>query len=122
MIAACIGIALFLPFYKMYFSNGELYLNPSAVDWIYLAILGWACSVYAYSQMIDLSKKLSVFFIQLALNLEPVYGIAFAILIFGQQEIMGWNFYLGTLIILTAVALYPMLKRRFEHHFNSPDQ
>lgn len=122
MAAACIGIVLFFPFYKTYFSDGELHLLPSAVDWVYLAILGWACSVYAYSQMITLTKKFSVFFIQLALNLEPVYGIAFAILIFGQQEVMHWNFYLGTAIILGAVALYPMLKRRFEHHFNSPDQ
>ena len=49
-------------------------------------------------------------------------GIALALLIFGRQEVMGWNFYFGTFIILTAVALYPLLKRRFEHHFNSPHQ
>lgn len=122
MIAACIGIIIFFPFYQKYFSNGELQLVPTPIDWIYLAILGWVCSVYAYSQMIELSKKLSVFFIQLALNLEPVYGIAFAILIFGQQEVMGWSFYVGTMIILIAVALYPLLKRNFEHHFNSPLQ
>jgi len=122
MVSACIGITLFFPFYQKYFSNGEIQLIPSPVDWIYLAVLGWVCSVYAYSQMIELTKKLSVFFIQLALNLEPVYGIGFAILIFGQQEVMGLSFYIGTLIILTAVALYPMLKRNFKHHFNSPLQ
>jgi len=122
MVSACIGILIFFPFYKQYISEGELRLMPTAVDWIYLAILGWLCSVYAYSQMIDLSKKMSVFFIQLALNLEPVYGIALALLIFGEQEVMGWSFYVGTLIILAAVALYPVLKRKFEHHFNSPLQ
>jgi drug/metabolite transporter (DMT)-like permease len=122
MISACLGIVIFFPFYQKYFSTSELDLLPSATDWIYLVILGWACSVYAYSQMIELTKKLSVFFIQLALNLEPVYGIAFAILIFGQQEVMGASFYIGTLIILVAVALYPLLKRNFEHHFNSPLQ
>jgi len=122
MIAACLGMIVFFPFYKTFFSDGSLHLMPSPVDWFYLALLGWVCSVYAYSQMIDLSKKLSVFFIQLALNLEPVYGIGLAILIFGKQEVMGWNFYAGTLIILTAVALYPVLKRNYEHHFNSPLQ
>ncbi|MBS1505738.1 MAG: DMT family transporter [Bacteroidetes bacterium] len=122
MIGACLGILIFFPFYKSSFSDGSLHLAPSPADWFYLAMLGWVCSVYAYSQMIDLSKKLSVFFIQLALNLEPVYGIGLAILIFGKQEVMGWNFYVGTLVILTAVALYPILKRRFEHHFNSPLQ
>jgi drug/metabolite transporter (DMT)-like permease len=62
--------------------------------------------------MINLSKKLSVFFIQLALNLEPVYGILIALFVFGQQEVMGWNFYAGTLIILSAVAIFPLVKRR----------
>lgn len=122
MIAACFGIILFFPFYTTYFSDGTLHLTPSPADWFYLALLGWVCSVYAYSQMIDLSKKLSVFFIQLALNLEPVYGIGLALIIFGKQEVMGWNFYAGTAVILTAVGLYPMLKRRYEHHFNSPLQ
>lgn len=122
MVAACLGIIIFFPFYQNYFSDGSLHLIPTAADWFYLALLGWACSVYAYSQMIELSKKLSVFFIQLALNLEPVYGIALALLVFGRQEVMGWNFYFGTMIILTAVALYPLLKRKFEHHFNSPLQ
>jgi len=122
MVAACLGIIIFFPFYQTYFSDGSLHLIPTAADWFYLALLGWVCSVYAYSQMIELSKKLSVFFIQLALNLEPVYGIALALLVFGRQEVMGWNFYFGTLIILTAVALYPLLKRKFEHHFNSPHQ
>ncbi len=122
MVAACLGIAIFFPFYQEYISSEPLQLRPKLVDWFYLALLGWACSVYAYSQMIDLSKKLSVFFIQLALNLEPVYGIALALLIFGEQEVMSWNFYAGTLIIIVAVALYPLLKRRFEHHFNSPLQ
>lgn len=52
--------------------------------------------------------------IQLTLNLEPIYGIIMAVIIFGQQEKMSPKFYLGTIIILGAVAMYPMLKKRFE--------
>jgi drug/metabolite transporter (DMT)-like permease len=59
-------------------------------------------------------KKISVFLIQLSLNLEPVYGIIMAVIIFGDKEKMGANFYLGTLIILSAVLLYPLFRRRFE--------
>jgi drug/metabolite transporter (DMT)-like permease len=50
---------------------------------------------------------------QLSLNLEPVYGIILAVLIFGATEKMNIQFYLGTLIILMAVAGYPLLKRKF---------
>jgi drug/metabolite transporter (DMT)-like permease len=79
--------------------------------------MAWACSVYAYSVAINLTRKLSVFFIQLALNLEPVYGITLALIVFGDKEVMGWKFYAGTIIIISAVAIYPFLKKRMELQF-----
>jgi len=119
MLGACISIFLFLPIYKNTFAvGGKLLLVPTYVDWVYIAIMAFACSVYAYSAAIELTKKLSVFFIQLALNLEPVYGIILALLIFGQSEVMSLKFYLGTLIILSAVVAYPYLKRKTEQFSN----
>lgn len=115
MLSACVFILICLPIYKNYLAeDGLLQMIPLWQDWIYIAIMAWACSVYAYSAAINLTKKLSVFFIQLALNLEPVYGITLALIVFGQQEVMELNFYLGTIIILSAVALYPILKKRLE--------
>lgn len=114
MVGASLTIAIFFPIYQSWVAEDhQLHLLPAPMDWIYIGIMAIACSVYAYSVMINLSKKLSVFFLQLALNLEPVYGIILALLVFGQQEIMGWNFYVGTLIILSAVVGYPVLKKRY---------
>ena len=115
MIGVFIGLGLFLPIYKnIWATNQMLQLSPSLMDWIYLLILAGVCSVYAYSQAVELMRKLSVFFIQLTLNLEPVYGIIMAVIIFKEKEKMNVNFYVGTLIILLAVGLYPFLKNRFE--------
>jgi drug/metabolite transporter (DMT)-like permease len=123
MVSACLAIALFFPVYKnAWAEGGQLQLTPLLIDWLWIAIMAWACSVYAYSVAINLTKKLSVFFIQLALNLEPVYGIALAILVFGKQEVMGANFYAGTVIILSAVLIYPWLKRKSPVQFNQPLQ
>jgi len=110
MVGACLGVILFFPFYAQALSNGKLDLSPAFLDWVYIALMAWACSVYAFSVSINLSKRLSVFFIQLTLNLEPVYGIILALLVFGQQEVMDIHFYAGTLIILSAVLSYPFLK------------
>lgn len=113
MLGACLVILFFMPVYQNTWApQGELNLAPTVVDWIYIAIMALACSVYAFSVSINLSKKLSVFFIQLALNLEPVYGIIIALLVFGQKEVMSWNFYVGTLIILAAVIAYPIFKKK----------
>lgn len=118
MASACVIIFLFFPLYQSTWAdNGQLSLLPLWSDWIYIAIMAWACSVYAYSAAINLTKKLSVFFIQLALNLEPVYGIALALIVFGNQEVMSLNFYIGTIIIISAVAIYPFLKKRTETQF-----
>jgi drug/metabolite transporter (DMT)-like permease len=123
MIGACISILIFLPLYKNSLAtNHALNLIPTFIDWIYIALMAWVCSVYAYAAAINLLKKLSVFFIQLALNLEPVYGIILALIVFGQQEVMRINFYVGTLIILGAVIAYPFLKKKTESQYNNPPQ
>lgn len=115
MAGAFIGLCLLLPMYQITWApNESLYLVPTAMDWLYMVTLAGACSVYAYSAAIELMKKVGVFLIQLTLNLEPVYGIIMAVIIFGAEEKMGLNFYLGTLIILSAVLVYPFLKRRYD--------
>ncbi|MBX2896692.1 MAG: DMT family transporter [Cyclobacteriaceae bacterium] len=111
MLGACLLILLFMPLYLQLPTVDQLNLIPTVSDWFYIAIMAWACSVYAFSASINLSKKISVFMIQLALNLEPLYGIVLALLVFGQQEVMNWQFYMGTSIVLSAVIIYPILKK-----------
>jgi drug/metabolite transporter (DMT)-like permease len=115
MLGASLGIALFFPFYKIFFAvNAELQLSPTSLDWLYIVILALVCTVYAFTVMTELMKRVSVFFIQLTVNLEPIYGIIMALIIFQDEEKMSWKFYLGTLIILSAVLAYPYLKRKFD--------
>jgi len=111
MIGACLGTALFFPIYMAYFSDGALNLSPTPLDWLYLAILAGVCTVYAYSISVELMKRISAFVINLTVNLEPVYGIILAVLIFGEKEQMASGFYVGTLIILSAVLSYPLINR-----------
>lgn len=113
MIGAALFIALFLPIYQMtWATNHELQLVPLAMDWVYIALLAGVCSVYAYTVAVELMKRISVFMLQLSLNLEPIYGIIMALIIFKDKEKMGLNFYLGAGLIVSAVLLYPLLKRR----------
>lgn len=120
MSGAFLGILLFLPFYKSYWAtDGVLQLNASWLDWIYISVLAIVCTVYAFSVMVELMQRISVFFIQLTINLEPLYGILMAILIFKDKEKMNVNFYIGAIIILSAVLLYPLLKRKFDKKIHS---
>ncbi|MBD8487901.1 DMT family transporter [Echinicola sp. CAU 1574] len=109
MMGACIFTALFMPFYVMFFAeDGQIRLGLSSNDWFWLLLLSGVCTVYAFSVSVELMKRLTVFVINLTVNLEPVYGIVLAVLIFGEKEQMTSGFYLGTLIILVSVFLYPV--------------
>jgi drug/metabolite transporter (DMT)-like permease len=115
MTGAFIATTLFLPLYQYTLAaDGVLRLSPTVTDWLFITILALVCTVYAFSMAVKLMKKLSVFFIQLTLNLEPVYGILMALVVFGSREKMGLSFYVGTLLIISAVISYPALKKRFD--------
>jgi drug/metabolite transporter (DMT)-like permease len=60
---------------------------------------------------VKVQKVLSAFMVNLTVNLEPIYGIVLAFLIFGEEEKMSLGFYIGTGIILLSVLSYPMVNR-----------
>ena len=60
-------------------------------------------------------KFISPYTVMLTINLEPVYGIILALLIFKEKEKMSPEFYLGAVIILTTVILNGIIKYRMRN-------
>ncbi len=108
MLGACLFAIIFMPFYAYFLTDEGLHLVPQPMDWWWLFLLAGICTVYAFSVSVELMKRLTAFAVNLTVNLEPVYGIVLAVLIFGEREKMTVGFYFGTLIILMAVCLYPL--------------
>jgi len=114
MLGACISIVMFFPLYRLFFSeNLQLNLQLSISDTFYILLLAIVCTVYAYSASIELMKKISAFSVNLTVNLEPVYGIILAVLIFGEKEKMHLGFYIGAGIILISVLAHPLLTKYY---------
>ncbi len=82
-------------------------------DIFWILILSFVCTSYAFAAVVEIMKELSAYTVVLSINLEPVYGIILAFLIFGESEKMSSGFYLGTLIIMGSVFVYPYLKKKF---------
>lgn len=109
MAGACLFTLLFMPvYYQLVDAGQDIQWAWVGNDWFWLFLLGGICTVYAFSVSVELMKRLSVFTINLTINLEPVYGILLAVLIFGERERMTPEFYLGTGIILASVLAYPV--------------
>lgn len=79
-------------------------------DWIYLFILSSICTAYAFITSVKIMKFISPFTVMLTINLEPIYGIILALLLFKETETMNQNFYIGTFIILITVILNGLIK------------
>jgi len=80
-------------------------------DLFYLLILASVGTAFAYTATIHVINRLNAYAVILAINLEPVYGIILARLIFGESETMTGGFYLGASIIVLTVFLHSFLKK-----------
>jgi drug/metabolite transporter (DMT)-like permease len=84
----------------------------SASDFTYLLILSSVCTAYAFIVSTSVMKYLSPYTVMLTINLEPIYGIILAVIIFDKKEKMSPDFYIGALLILLTVLLNAFIKSR----------
>jgi drug/metabolite transporter (DMT)-like permease len=84
---------------------------PTGKDWLWLMLLSQLCTVLAFSGCTWLQKRLSVYQISIASNLEPVYGVLLAAVIFKEHEQLKPGFWIGGAIITACVLIYPVLSK-----------
>jgi len=107
--AGVLFLGFLFPLYIQVFP--ELSYLPVGWDWIWLLILALLCTTFAYTLNMKSLKHLSAYITMLAMNLEPVYGIILAWIIFREDKELNAGFYIGALIIVVAVFLHPILKK-----------
>lgn len=96
--------ALFISTYMFYSGEfNKFFFQFSVNDFLWILILSSICTAYAITKSISLIKVLNPYSIMLILNMEPIYGIILALVIFGQNELMNLNFYLGLVLIMIAI-------------------
>lgn len=86
------------------------FFQLSTSDWMFMLLLASVCTGYAFIGSVQVMKYLSPYTVMLTNNLEPVYGILLAFLIFGESEKMNPQFYFGAIIILSTVVLNGIFK------------
>lgn len=102
-----VSVTLFLLFTGG-FSTEFFKLQTS--DWIYLLILSSICTAWAFIASVKVMKFLTPYTVMLTINLEPIYAIILALIVFGEKEQMNPEFYYGAFIVLFVVLLNGLLK------------
>jgi drug/metabolite transporter (DMT)-like permease len=83
---------------------------PQGIDWFWIFVLSWACTLFTYYLSLLAMRHLTAFSTNLTINLEPVYGVILSVLIFREDRELSPGFYIGVAIILLAVFSHPFLK------------
>ncbi len=81
-------------------------------DIVYQLLLGFVCTSFAFVAGIAVMRQLSPFTVMLTVNLEPVYTIIIALLIWGAEEKMTTGSYVGIALILLSLFVNGWLQRK----------
>ena len=74
-------------------------------DWLWLVALSLCCTVWAQSLALTALKKLTAFIATLSVNLEPLYGMLLAFVLYHENKDLGKGFFIGMSLILLSVVL-----------------
>lgn len=108
LLAASVGLIVVLGI------TGDLNMElvtMSESNWFYISVLAVVATSFAFIASTAVMKHLTPFTAAIAINLEPIYAIVLAVLIFGEEEVMGWQFYLGGSLIVGAVVANTLMKK-----------
>lgn len=103
LLGGLIIMSAILPLYLHYFPIKSLI--PSSSDLLWLLLLSLVCTIGLYLLQIQALKRLSAFTVNLTYNLEPVYTIILAMLIFNEAKEVNFSFYIGLGLIMLSVFL-----------------
>lgn len=78
---------------------------PQRADILWLLLLGSLFTVLPFLFQLQALRSLSAFTVNLAYNLEPVYSIFFAAILFGELQEVNFSFWLGIALIITSVVI-----------------
>lgn len=85
-------------------------------DFLWLLFLGILCTSFAFLATIEVVKRLGAFTVSLSINLEPVYTILLAIVILNENELLGFQFYMGSAIIVIVVIANALIKYQLSRY------
>ena len=78
---------------------------PVGNDLLSLLLLGSVFTVIPFLFQLQALRKLSAFTVNMAYNLEPLYSIAIAAILFGELQEVGFSFWVGIFLIVLSVVL-----------------
>lgn len=102
LVGGFLCLSILLPFYLYSFPVESF--TPSMQDFAYLLVFAAFCTILMCILQIQALKVISAFTVNLSYNLEPVYSIILAMILFNEAQELNYAFYIGLgLIVLSTI-------------------
>ncbi len=111
LIGCVLFLAVCMPFYIRL--NPDLPAFPGRTDFWALLALGSVFTIIPFLLQIHALRHLKPFTVNVTYNLEPLYSILFAAIIFGETREVGPSFWAGLALIVISVVLQSRRAVRF---------
>jgi drug/metabolite transporter (DMT)-like permease len=103
LMGGVLFLTLLMPFYTHLVPADTIALNLK--DGVWILLLGSVFTILPFLFQLEALRSLSAFTVNLAYNLEPVYSIALAAVLFGELREVNFSFWLGIALIVISVLI-----------------
>ena len=111
-------LSLAMPFYAMLYPSVSL--MPEGSDWLFITLFASVFTIGPFLTQLQALRTLSAFTVNLSYNLEPLYSIALAMLLFNEAQELNLSFWMGVSMIVAAVGYHAVCGKRSV--FVKPDE
>jgi drug/metabolite transporter (DMT)-like permease len=113
MVGGIVVLSVILPVYNALLPIGKIL--PTGMDYPYMTFMVVVCTIGLCLLQIIVLQKIDAFTVNLTYNLEPVYSIILAMLIFQEYHELNFSFVLGIALIIVSVVLQTWSKVRVKN-------
>lgn len=110
MIGGLVVLSAVFPVYNALHPVDKL--MPTGLDYPYMAFMVVVCTIGLCLLQIIVLQIIDAFTVNLTYNLEPVYSIILAMMIFNEYQELNFSFVLGIALIIVSVGLQTWSKLR----------
>lgn len=103
-------LMLLTPLYALVFPDAQII--PSPRDFCFLLLFASVFTVLFFLLHLQALKEIPVFTVNLSYNLEPVYTITLAMILFGEAKELNFSFWGGIALIILSVVLQNVVSYR----------
>lgn len=110
LVGGAFLLSLIMPLYHQMFP--EMAIVPNRSDLLMLLLLSSLFTVLPLFLQIHVLKNLSAFLVNITYNLEPIYSIIFAMILFNESRELSLSFWVGVSLVILSVVLEIASRRK----------